>query len=66
MEMALQDAGFAPGDVDYINAHGTSTYFNDLYGTQAIKKVFGEHAKNLLISSSKSMTGHMLGGTGAV
>lgn len=66
MEMALQDAGFAPEDVDYINAHGTSTYFNDLYETQAIKKVFGDHAAKLLISSSKSMTGHMLGGTGAV
>lgn len=66
MEMALRDAGFRPEEIDYINAHGTSTYFNDLYETQAIKKVFGEYAKKLLISSSKSMTGHMLGGTGAV
>ncbi|MCD6269172.1 MAG: beta-ketoacyl-ACP synthase II, partial [Deltaproteobacteria bacterium] len=66
MEMALRDAGFRPEEIDYINAHGTSTYFNDLYETQAIKKVFGEYAKRLLISSSKSMTGHMLGGTGAV
>jgi 3-oxoacyl-[acyl-carrier-protein] synthase II len=66
MEMALRDAGLNPEEIDYINAHGTSTYFNDLYETQAIKKVFGEHAKNLLVSSSKSMTGHMLGGTGAV
>jgi 3-oxoacyl-[acyl-carrier-protein] synthase II len=66
MEMALNDAEFRPEEIDYINAHGTSTYFNDLYETQAIKKVFGEHAQKLLISSSKSMTGHMLGGTGAV
>jgi len=66
MEMALRDAEFRPEEIDYINAHGTSTYFNDLYETQAIKKVFGEYAKKLLISSSKSMTGHMLGGTGAV
>ncbi len=66
MEAALRDSGLQPENVDYINAHGTSTYFNDLYETQAIKKVFGDHAKNLLISSNKSMTGHMLGGTGAV
>ncbi|MCD6292603.1 MAG: beta-ketoacyl-ACP synthase II [Deltaproteobacteria bacterium] len=66
METALQDAGLQPEDVDYINAHGTSTYFNDLYETQAIKKVFGPQAHKLLISSSKSMTGHMLGGTGAI
>lgn len=66
MEAALRDAGIQPGEVDYINAHGTSTYYNDLYETQAIKKVFGSHAHKLLISSSKSMTGHMLGGTGAV
>ncbi len=66
MELALNDAGFRPEEVDYINAHGTSTYFNDLYETQAIKKAFGESADRLLISSSKSMTGHMLGGTGAV
>ncbi|MBN2810196.1 MAG: beta-ketoacyl-ACP synthase II [Deltaproteobacteria bacterium] len=66
MEAALRDGGLQPSDIDYINAHGTSTYFNDLYETQAIKKVFGDHAGKLLISSSKSMTGHMLGGTGAV
>ena len=66
MESALRDASLQPEDINYINAHGTSTYFNDLYETQAIKKVFGSHAKKLLISSSKSMTGHMLGGTGAV
>ena len=66
MEDALQDANLKPEEVDYINAHGTSTHFNDLYETQAIKKVFGSQANKLLISSSKSMTGHMLGGTGAV
>ncbi|MCK5539511.1 MAG: beta-ketoacyl-ACP synthase II [Deltaproteobacteria bacterium] len=66
MEAALGDAGLQPEEINYINAHGTSTYFNDLYETQAIKKVFGHQAKKLLISSSKSMTGHMLGGTGAV
>ena len=66
MEAALRDAGLQSEDVNYINAHGTSTYFNDLYETQAIKKVFGSHANKLLISSNKSMTGHMLGGTGAV
>ncbi|MBN2331880.1 MAG: beta-ketoacyl-ACP synthase II [Deltaproteobacteria bacterium] len=66
IQMALDDAGITPEKVDYVNAHGTSTYFNDLYETQALKKVFGDHACKLLISSSKSMTGHMLGGTGAV
>ena len=66
MEAALRDADLQPEEVSYINAHGTSTYYNDLYETQAIKKVFGAHANKLLISSSKSMTGHMLGGTGAV
>jgi 3-oxoacyl-[acyl-carrier-protein] synthase II len=66
MEAALADADLAPQEIEYINAHGTSTYYNDLYETQAIKQVFGEHAYNLKISSSKSMTGHMLGGTGAV
>jgi 3-oxoacyl-[acyl-carrier-protein] synthase II len=66
MEAALSDAELQPEEVDYINAHGTSTYFNDLYETQAIKKVFGAHAHKLLISSSKSMTGHLLGGTGAI
>ncbi len=66
MEDTLRDADLQPEEVDYINAHGTSTYFNDLYETQAIKKVFGAQANKLLISSSKSMTGHMLGGTGAV
>ncbi len=66
MRVAIQDAGIQISDVDYINAHGTSTPLNDLYEMQAIKRLFGEHAKKLLISSTKSMTGHMLGGTGAV
>ena len=66
MRMAIKDAGLNPEDVDYINAHGTSTPLNDLYETQAIKSLFGEHAKKLVVSSTKSMTGHMLGGTGGV
>jgi len=66
MEACLEDAGLEKERVEYINAHGTSTYYNDLYETRAIKQVFGDHAQKLLISSSKSMTGHMLGGTGAV
>jgi len=63
---ALQDAGIKPTDVDYINAHGTSTPLNDLSETQAIKKVFGEHAYKLIVSSTKSMTGHTLGAAGGV
>ncbi len=66
MQVALKDADLKTTDIDYINAHGTSTPLNDLYETQAIKTLFGEHAKKLLVSSTKSMTGHMLGGTGAV
>ncbi|MEI6608519.1 MAG: beta-ketoacyl-ACP synthase II [Deltaproteobacteria bacterium] len=66
MKVALKDAGMNPPDIDYINAHGTSTPLNDLYEAQAIKTLFGEHAYKLLVSSTKSMTGHMLGGTGAV
>ncbi len=66
MQYALEDAGMAPEEVEYINAHGTSTFYNDLYETRAIKQVFGDHAYQLKVSSSKSMTGHMLGGTGAV
>lgn len=66
MREALRDGGINPEDVDYINAHGTSTKLNDLNETKAIKKLFGEHAYKLSISSTKSMTGHLLGATGAV
>jgi 3-oxoacyl-[acyl-carrier-protein] synthase II len=66
MKMALDYAGMAPEEVDYINAHGTSTKLNDLSENNAIKEVFGEHAYKLAISSTKSMTGHLLGGAGGV
>ncbi|MGB8951868.1 MAG: beta-ketoacyl-ACP synthase II [Candidatus Aminicenantales bacterium] len=66
MQSALDDAGIDPNEVQYINAHGTSTPFNDKIETQAIKKVFGEHASKIGINSTKSMTGHILGATGGV
>ncbi len=65
MESALAEAGLSAGEVQYINAHGTSTYYNDLCETRAIKKAFGREAYNLNINSTKSMTGHMLGAAGA-
>ncbi|MEH7387061.1 beta-ketoacyl-ACP synthase II [Bacillus sp. JJ1521] len=66
MRQAIADAGLTPNDVDYINAHGTSTDYNDKFETAAIKEVFGEHAYNVAISSTKSMTGHLLGAAGGV
>lgn len=66
MLMALEEGGISPESVDYINAHGTSTYYNDEIETLAIKKAFGKHAYKLLVSSTKSMTGHLLGAAGAV
>ncbi|MED4017835.1 beta-ketoacyl-ACP synthase II [Sutcliffiella cohnii] len=66
MREAIEEAGISHQQIDYINAHGTSTPYNDLYETNAIKTVFKEHAYNLSVSSTKSMTGHLLGGAGAL
>jgi len=66
MEVALRSCGMEPSAIGYINAHGTATPLNDVYETQAIKRVFGEHSRKLAVSSTKSMTGHMLGGAGGL
>ncbi len=66
MKMAIDDGGIEPGMVDYINAHGTSTPYNDKFETMAIKTIFGKHAYNLAISSTKSMIGHSLGAAGGI
>lgn len=66
MEFAMKDAGLTPGDISYINAHGTSTHLNDKVETLAIKNSFGEHAAKVPISSTKSMTGHLLGAAGGI
>ena len=66
MELAVKEAGISTDDVWYVNAHGTSTHHNDLFETIAIKKTFGEHAKEMKVNSTKSITGHLLGAAGAV
>ena len=66
MQKTMRDAGINAEQVDYINAHGTSTPYNDKFETLAIKKTFGEHAYKLAVSSTKSMTGHLLGAAGGI
>jgi 3-oxoacyl-[acyl-carrier-protein] synthase II len=66
VKMAMEDAGITPDMVDYINAHGTSTPLNDINETKSIKKAFGDHAEKLAVSSTKSMTGHLLGAAGGI
>lgn len=66
IQRALESAGMSPQEIDYINAHGTATQYNDKFETAAIKTIFGEHASNVPISSTKSMTGHLLGAAGAI
>ncbi len=66
IKMALNDAGLNPTEIDYVNAHGTSTYYNDKYETNAIKTVFGDHAQKLVVNSTKSMIGHLLGAAGVI
>jgi 3-oxoacyl-[acyl-carrier-protein] synthase II len=66
MELALQSGDRRASDVDYVNAHGTSTYYNDMVETQAIHQAFGDHARRLAISSTKSMVGHLLGGAAGI
>lgn len=66
IELALKDGGLAPNQVNYVNAHGTSTPANDITETKAIKKALGDQAYKILVSSTKSMTGHLLGGSGGI